>query len=560
MRQSLARPIRKRHKGGLVFYHGKVLAALIAATLAIPLPAVAAPAVPHPGEEVRQPTEPGQTEIESNMPEAAGQGTAETKFTLAKIRVEHESMKLSEEGLTAITSPLLNHEISAAELNTAVEQLTRYAREHGYPAAIAYIPEQTALEGNLLIRFEPGRFDKVQIAEGSVLRESIAIRPLAGLKTDDIIETGKLEQSLRNLRDIPGIEANAVLSPGSRQGTSNLTVTVRDNDPATYILYAENYGSRAAGRYRYGFQADWKNISGTGSRLMVGGLISNGKQHGGNIVYEMPVGHSMTTLGLAYSHSDYELGSIWSQLGVEGKSDTLSLYGRTPLVNRYKNALNLSYAVNYRKLKDEFNGLDIGDRHSASFSLGVDGTLRADRNVLHYNAAFHTGTVTPETNISRALADLNGTKGSFAKGTLDLTAVQQLGGPFDALLKISGQLAGSNLDSSEHIYLGGARGVRAYPQGEASGDEGLLGTLELRYHTKLKGLALSLFYDAGTVRLEKSRSGSRSLQGWGVGLSYMQPDNWFARLDYARRIGLEDGLSSDADSKQRIWFLLGKIF
>ena len=26
MRQSLARPIRKRHKGGLVFYHGKVLA------------------------------------------------------------------------------------------------------------------------------------------------------------------------------------------------------------------------------------------------------------------------------------------------------------------------------------------------------------------------------------------------------------------------------------------------------------------------------------------------------------------------------------------------------
>ena len=131
----------------LKFYHGKVLAALIAATLAIPLPAVAAPAVPHPGEAVRQPTEPGQTEIESNMPEAAGQGTAETKFTLAKIRVEHESMKLSEEGLTAITSPLLNHEISAAELNTAVEQLTRYAREHGYPAAIAYIPEQMLMYG-----------------------------------------------------------------------------------------------------------------------------------------------------------------------------------------------------------------------------------------------------------------------------------------------------------------------------------------------------------------------------------------------------------------------------
>ena len=155
---------------------------------------------------------------------------------------------------------------------------------------------------------------------------------------------------------------------------------------------------------------------------------------------------------------------------------------------------------------------------------------------------------------------MNGTKGSFAKGTLDLTTVQQLGGPFDALLKISGQLAGTNLDSSEHIYLGGARGVRAYPQGEASGDEGLLGTLELRYHTKLPGLTLSLFYDAGTVHLENNRKGSPSLQGWGAGISYMRPNDWFARLDYARRIGLDEGLSRDAESRQRFWFLLGKIF
>ena len=69
--------------------------------------------------------------------------------------------------------------------------------------------------------------------------------------------------------------------------------------PATYILYAENYGSRAAGRYRYGFQADWKNLGGTGSRLMAGVVISNGKQHGGNLVYEIPVGHSSTTLDYA---------------------------------------------------------------------------------------------------------------------------------------------------------------------------------------------------------------------------------------------------------------------
>ena len=558
MKQSEARPITKRTRLGISQKLRGGLAALFA-VLSFPLTAGAAPAVPQPGEEIRQPVDQGKTEIHSDLPEGGETGGEGARFTLSGIRVEHEGMELSEEGLSALTSPLLGREITASELNAAVEQLTQYARKN-YPAAIAYIPEQTAREGKLLIRFEPGRFDKVQIEAGSVLKESVAHRPLAGLKKGRIIEAGSLEESLRNLRDIPGIAAHATLSPGSEQGTSNLTINVTDLHPATYILYGENYGSKSAGRYRYGLQADWKNISGTGSRLMVGGLISNGKQHGGNIAYEIPVGHSMTTLGLAYSHSDYELGSVWSQLGVEGKSDTVSLYGRTPLANRYENIMNLNYAVNYRKLKDEFNGLDIGDRHSASYSLGLDGTVRSPKNVLYYNAAFHSGTVTPDSDISRAIAEVSDTKGSFAKGTLDLTTVQQLGGPFDALLKISGQLAGTNLDSSEHIYLGGARGVRAYPQGEASGDEGLLGTLELRYHTKLPGLTLSLFYDAGTVHLEKNRQGSQSLQGWGAGISYMRPNDWFARLDYARRIGLDEGLSRDAESRQRFWFLLGKIF
>ncbi len=129
------------------------------------------------------------------------------------------------------------------------------------------------------------------------------------------------------------------------------------------------------------------------------------------------------------------------------------------------------------------------------------------------------------------------------------------------LLKLSGQKAGSNLDSSEHIYLGGAHGVRAYPQGEASGDEGLLGTMELRYHTPVKGLTLSTYFDAGHVEITKSGSdGNMTLKGWGLGLSYTRPGDWFARFDYARRIGGDELMSRDAASRQRMWFMAGKMF
>ena len=49
-----------------------------------------------------------------------------------------------------------------------------------------------------------------------------------------------------------------------------------------------------------------------------------------------------------------------------------------------------------------------------------------------------------------------------------MTAIQSLGHAIDLLCKFSAQKASGNLDSSEHIYLGGAHGVRAYPQGEGS--------------------------------------------------------------------------------------------
>ena len=50
------------------------------------------------------------------------------------------------------------------------------------------------------------------------------------------------------------------------------------------------------------------------------------------------------------------------------------------------------------------------------------------------------------------------------------------------------------------------------------------------------------------------------LQGWGVGLSYTAPGDWFARLDYARRIGGSKMLTEDEKAKGRLWFMAGKIW
>jgi hemolysin activation/secretion protein len=384
---------------------------------------------------------------------------------------------------------------------------------------------------------------------------------LAGLKPGDIIRTGKVENALYNLRDLSGVEVQGVLSPGAEQGTSDITVRVTNKKKTSVVLYSENYGNESAGRYRYGLQGEVRNLSGSGDRLNLGALLSNKHQHNYNISYETTLGRSGSRLGLGFSRADYDLGNVFAALGAEGVANTYSLYGRTTLWNTSGSALALTYGYDYRDITDEMKEFGVSwKKHSHAVHLGLDGFGRSDRFRVQYNAAVYTGTLVPDSDMADTLGTLGRTKGRFTKGTADVTAVQGIGKNFDMLLKLSGQKAANNLDSSEHIILGGARGVRAYPQGEASGDEGVLGTLELRYHTPVKGLVLSTYFDAGHVRIEKEAGDSMTLKGWGIGLTYSKPDDWFARFDYARRIGSDDNMSDEARSRQRMWFIVGKVF
>ena len=87
-------------------------------------------------------------------------------------------------------------------------------------------------------------------------------------------------------------------------------------------------------------------------------------------------------------------------------------------------------------------------------------------------------------------------------------------------LAVSGQQAGKNLNSSEKFILGGANGVRAYPQGEGNGDEGWLANLELR-HNFAQSVQGVLFYDAGSVNINRhsfaAGANTRNLSGAGIG-------------------------------------------
>lgn len=532
--------------------------AMVVTVILAPVLGFAAPAVPAPVGSVKDERPAKDAEITNETP-APGGAPAEVRFTLTEIRVEHDRIPLSDEKLSEISSRYIGREITGKTLNELLIALTNYAREHGYPTAAFYVPEQTATDGRLTLGVLPGRLGKITLQNESRLSDDVANGILARLKGKEILRTKDLESALLLLDDLSGVHSAATLAAGSGVGETDLFVKISNDKPASAILYAENYGNESTGKYRYGLSASLENVGGVGGRLTVGGMISNGEQHAYNIGYEMPTGHSATKLGVGFSRSDYELGSIFSELGAEGVASTYSFWGETPLWKATKSALAVTYGFDYRNITDEIQGFS-WKKHSAAWHAGLSGMGRGDGSYLSYRVEVRQGTMTADSDFARLLGEEGRTLGSFWKGTLDLTAVQSLGHSTDILLKAQGQKASRNLDSSEEIYLGGARGVRAYPQGEASGDEGVLGTLELRWHTPLEGLTLSTYLDAGTVTLTKDGvGGSETLKGWGIGASYNK-SGWFARVDYARRIGTPEFMSDDAQSRDRFWFLAGKAF
>ena len=487
-----------------------------------------------------------------------------TKFHLEKLIVDTDIQFGNDNAaLKKIVDRYTNSDVGMSDLSSAVGEVNFYFRGHGYPAATAYLPPQNIKDGIVHMGIEPGRFGNLTIDNQSHVKTDVIKRLTKGLRQGDIIRGKNLESAVYNIIGLGGVKAGAIMRPGSQQGITDIVVKVEDGKRDSYILYAENHGSKSAGRYRYGMSADWYELSSVGDHLSANLLISNKKQHNYGARYDVSVGRSGTRLGIGFGSTDYELGSGLSSLGATGRAHTYSLFGSTQLWRTGAAGVSVSYGWDYRNMRDEMRSVGYSvEKHSNALHLGINGFQQYAKTLINYDLTGYVGNLTGKDAYIFGIPLTIEPEGHYNKVVLSSTTIQTFNKEWDLLVRFQGQQSGTNLDSSEKIYLGGANAVRAYPQGEGSGDEGYQATAELRYHTKVPGLTLSTYFDVGHVKYmhDGTIPGGTTLKGWGIGIAWAQPNDFFARFDYARRIGLAENATDDAKSKQRIWFQVGKVW
>jgi hypothetical protein len=252
------------------------------------------------------------------------------------------------------------------------------------------------------------------------------------------------------------------------------------------------------------------------------------------------VGYARTSYDLRAPFEDYSGTAKVANAGVSYQ-----------LLRSRQTNLSLSAGYRYKDLDTQLLGFSIDAKSSRAWPLGLNFDRRDELG---------GGGVTwlaLEVVPGRLDADNAGAiDGSFTRSHLQAARIQNLPGRMSMLTRVSGQWANRDLDSSESFVLGGAGGVRAYPQGEAAGSEGWLGQLELRY--TVGNATPFVFYDSGRIDADAMQA-SRRISGAGVGVRY-QHNGIFLDLATAWRSTGGQPQSDDRTRSPRAWMSLSYAF
>lgn len=486
---------------------------------------------------------------------------------------------VTEAELQTVVAGSIGKSLTFDELNVLTDKVTALFKAKGWLQTRAYLPPQDITSGII-------RIDIAQVKSNgnlTIMRDKsaricpdylhrIGISPLHAGKP---IKEQELERSILLMDDLPGVSAKAFLVPGAASGTSGVDVAVTEGPLFSATLWGDNQGNRYVGTWRGSAMVSVNDPLRHGDQLTLllteaSGLVQ------GRVGYSFPIAYNGIRANLSYTGMRYELGRELAPLQYKGDSNSIDAGLSYPLLRTRNANFITSLSYGYRGLIDTQADVNIHDKEINNATLMISGD-RYDQilggGYTSYNASVTTGKLHESSALTAEDASINHTEGSYTRFNVALARLQHVTERVNLNLSGSAQMAEGNLDSSEKFSLGGPNALRAYPIGEASGDEGQLLSAELRctlpLAAKSGNLQLIGFYDAGHILINKERyPGDLStatgcndywLLGAGAGLNYAYSGRFSVRGIWAHVIGDNPGRSiagrnSDGlNDRDRFW-------
>lgn len=541
-------------------------AALLAGVMLMPTQATAQPrpGTVQPGQVERQferPPDPSSRPGAITIPSGGQQAPANAdaiRFVLNQITLEGVTVYKGDT-LQKLYAASLLKEVTLADIYRIVDTLTAKYRNDGYILSQVIVPAQAVDNGVVRLQAIEGFVGNVRIEGGSAAMNERARAYGEHIKASKPLRAGDLERYVLLLNDIPGVQARAVLAPGSVPGSADLVLQLtqrRINAGAS----TDSRGSRAQGRSRTFGNVALHSLLGASETEIRAVTTGTPELFYLNANHEQLVGSQGTRIGVSGSYvysQPEELSFI--PLELTTKSQTYSINFLHPLVRSRSTNLNV------RATLSSFD--------STSTVFGVEDTtdrIRAVRVGLTYDTSDRLGGINiadvefsqglrglgASTNGDRFLSRSSG-RSDFRKSTLYAARLQALPANFSILAGVSGQYAFTDLLAPELFSWGGEQFGRGYDFAEILNDHGAAVKVDLRY-TFTTGTRRPTsfipygFYDRGQVWQRTAIAGierSQSASSAGVGLRLNIGSSISSFVEYAKPLDKIIGQENNRDPR-----------
>jgi len=480
---------------------------------------------------------------------------------------------LKEEELHALVLEEENKEHTLASLEKTASLLTKYYREKGYFVARAYIPKQSMKEGIIEIAVIEGNYGALKLQNNSLVNDRILQGMLDDIKDENVVSTDTLERAMLIINDTPGAKVTrADVKPGTELGTSDFLIQASETKPYNAYIVGDNYGSRYTGEYRTSIGVSANSPFGWGDKIGINGLLSTQTDlKNGKVYYNFPLMSNGLRGEVSAAKTTYSLAEEYDALDAIGNATTLEASLIYPLIRTQAETLNLTLSYDNKHMKDEIRSTNtVTKKESNALNLGANYTETSSLFGLpsgtNASLIFTFGHLSFD-NADALVIDQAGAKtdGGYSKvvATLEKSLAFDETYSMTGSLRFQKALGGKNLDGSEDFSLGGAYGVRAFPDGELSAENGYIAGLELFYalpsYESITSKA-SIFADSGYAKMENSTGATEPRQLSDMGLGYQASyKEFFAKAQLARVIGGSD-VKSEPNYQNKFLLQLGWVY
>jgi hemolysin activation/secretion protein len=405
--------------------------------------------------------------------------------------------------------PYLGKKVSEADLSAIAAAIGDVYREAGFHLSRAIIPPQDIRDGQVRVQVIEGSITEVALKGDGA--EQFGIRTLLEpVLAESPSRLSTLERQLLLSSSRPGVrvEDTALEEIGNATGRFRLIVYLK-----TWHIYTwfglDNLGYYAIGPWQTYATGAFNSyfLPGDMLALNLSTIANDPRELGfGRISYDVPVGSDGVRVGASVLYSEVRPGDIRRLFNDVTTTEAFEVRGSIVPLMSQKSAITLTVATDFSNVWERDVLGQIYDDHIRTVSLTSDYRLQDDIGGNNFlTLTFRQGLpIFGASQSGDIFVSRFGAAANFSVVDVWFTRYQTL---FDAWsLKIAGagQIASGPLFTSQQFYLGGAFFGRGYGSAEISGDNGMAGSLELRFDQSasfgyLTGYELFSFVDAGTA-------------------------------------------------------------